>query len=92
MYHDLQPRPLFVPFQKRLPQDDLSMHEQYVLRSVKAALVAFLIAVIVVGYATNQYEEKLREAKAAASTCQAATNARQAGTDNPTHLRSQIKE
>jgi len=74
MYHDLQPRPLFVPFQKRITVENLSLHEQYVMRAVKASLIAFLIAVTLVGYATNRYEEKAREAKAAALTCQPTTS------------------
>lgn len=74
MYHDLQPKPLFVPFQKPTATIFPTLREQYMARAVKSALVAFLIAVVLVSYTTNRYEEKLREAKAAALTCQASTS------------------
>lgn len=81
MQHVFQPKPLFVPFQKPSGTNTKSLREQYFARAVKSSLIAFLIAVVLVAYTTNRYEDRLREAKAAAATYQAGAKPAQA----PTH-------
>lgn len=77
MYQCLQHKPLFVPFREQTVVDFQTKREQYVTRAVKSGLIAFLVAVVLVAYSTNRHEAKLREAKAATVTCQAATGSAQ---------------
>lgn len=78
---DLQHKPLFVPFQKSAITINPIIQRKYFIRAVVTSLTAFLIAVTLVSFATNRYEEKLREIKA--SACQADTSqAKQTATTN----------
>lgn len=77
---DLQQMPLFVPFQKPMIAINPTMQKKYFIRAVITSLTAFVIAVAVVSFATNRYEEKLREIKA--SACQADTQGKQTTTAN----------
>lgn len=66
-----QQKPLFVPFQKPTSVINPALQKKYFIRAVITSLTAFLIAVTLVSFATNRYEEKLREIQATPATCQA---------------------
>lgn len=64
----IQHKPMFVPFQERPANDFASSRQKRVMRSFKASMIAFLIAVVVVSFATNRHEAQLRAAKSV-QTC-----------------------
>lgn len=66
-----QQRPLFVPFQDRNVSFEPSKKEKLFVRNVVTSIVVFLISITLVSFVTNKFEEKVREAKAAAKICQA---------------------
>lgn len=71
MHLDMQQKPLFVPFQTPAGSLALAVQKKYFVRSIVASMTAFLIAVTLVSYMTNRYEEKLHEIKASTAACQA---------------------
>ena len=68
-----QRQPMFVPFQDRSVSFEPSKKEKLFMRRFLIAIAVFLVSVTLVSFLTNKFEEKVREAQAAARTCQAAT-------------------